>query len=135
MPNTGLVVISPHSECDKDYISGLVKLERSNPNRRDLLDFLQGWREIAADAYKIANDMSDEDFQDYLAASNLERAGKDSSDEDYERFAPIWAPEVILLCAEFARQHDVSWGLAYQRLKSDGTIAANPGSQGYYVVR
>ena len=108
--------VTYYSEQPKDYAEAL----DDSDSLPALCAFLAEWKELAADAERVALTMSEEDFKEFRRGLKKERRGSFAGEKWNEKYGAILMPEVMFKISIRACDYKVPFGLMYLRLKETG---------------
>lgn len=95
------------------------KAIRAARNRRELVEAIEPYREVAADALSVANKMTMEDFDDWC--KDVKKANRkmpvDWTKNFICRFGTLIMPEKMLIVSLHAEQLKAPWGAVFMRCK------------------
>lgn len=87
-----------------------------------LIDLVNEWKELCADARLVAHAMNADDFAVWRKGLAKERRGKFAGEEFATKYGPLSMPAVLFKVSMMASQYHVPWGLMYTRLKETGNL-------------
>ena len=111
------------SEQDKEYIDGL----RSCKTLRELKAYLNLWRVLCYDAYKIVQKMNAGTWKEYKAGEELGTQKKYAGDEWTDKYSVILMPDILIRTSYVSALFKVPWGCAFIRLNDSGIIKMRKG--------
>ena len=106
------------SEQPQDYVKALDRCR----TLKVLQHVTHEWREVAADAAKIAKEMTETDFEEWRKGLALERRGQFAGEQFAKKYGALQMPEVLFKVSIVAQQFGAPWGCAYLRLKETGNL-------------
>ena len=83
------------------------------------------WSELAADAIKIVESMSADDFIYFRKGLRKERKGELAGEDFNDRYADILIPMKMFKVSLAVSQFNAPWGLCFLRLKETGQLNYN----------
>lgn len=80
------------------------------------------WKELAEDADKVAQAMTEDSFQEWRNGYAKEQRGKFAGEEFAKKYGDLMLPAKMFKIAMMAVEYKVPWGLMYLRLKETGNF-------------
>ena len=106
------------SDQPGDYAKAL----RSADTLEALRAVTEAWRELAEDAAKVAQAMTEEDFQAWCKGYAKEQLGEFAGVAFAKKYGDLMLPTKMFKVSVMAVNYKVPWGLMYLRLKETGNL-------------